>query len=243
MNKYFIPLAMSATLLASCGSSGDGGKLIEKPDYQVPADGIFNIDALEALGRVSGPQVSPDGKKILLGISYESVEENKSNNEIYVMNADGSDLTRLTKTAGSEQGAVWIDNGERIAFTADKDGKPQMYVMNADGSGRKAVSDLENGVAGFVVSPDGKKVVMISSVKYTRTAADVYPDLPQATGRIIDDLMYKHWDEWVTEIPHPFLGDFDGNAVTNIKDIMADEPYESPMKPWGGIESCSWSPA
>lgn len=242
MNKYFIPLAMSATLLASCGSSGDGGKLIEKPDYQIPADGIFNIDALEALGRVSGPQVSPDGKKILLGISYESVEENKSNNEIYVMNADGSDLTRLTKTAGSEQGAVWIDNGERIAFTADKDGKPQMYVMNADGSGRKAVSDLENGVAGFVVSPDGKKVVMISSVKYTRTAADVYPDLPQATGRIIDDLMYKHWDEWVTEIPHPFLGDFDGNAVTNIKDIMADEPYESPMKPWGGIESFAWSP-
>ncbi len=83
---------------------------------------------------------------------------------------------------------------------------------------------------------------MIANVKYTKTAQDVYPDLPKASGRIIDDLMYKHWDEWVTEIPHPFLGDFDGNSVTNVYDIMQDEPYEAPMKPFGGVESFAWSP-
>ena len=125
---------------------------------------------------------------------------------------------------------------------AEKDGKPQMWVMNADGTGRRVVSRLENGVAGFLVSPDGKKVLVISSVKYGRTAADVYPDLPKANARIIDDLMYKHWDEWVTEIPHPFIADFDGYSLKNIKDIMDGEPYESPMKPFGGIESFAWSP-
>ncbi|MDE5838387.1 MAG: S9 family peptidase, partial [Paramuribaculum sp.] len=61
-------------------------------------------------------------------------------------------------------------------------------------------------------------------------------------GKLIDDLMYKHWDEWVTEIPHPLLGKFNGKEVTDVKDIMADEPFEAPMKPFGGIESFAWSP-
>lgn len=242
MNKTVIPLAMAATLLTGlAGCTGTGTQLIDKPEFK-SANRTFDIEALEALGRVSGPAVSPDGKKVLYGVSYESVEQNKSNNELYVMNIDGTDATRLTRTPQSEGQAAWINGGKEIAFVAEKDGKPQMWVMNADGTGRRVVSRLENGVAGFLVSPDGKKVLVISSVKYGRTAADVYPDLPKANARIIDDLMYKHWDEWVTEIPHPFIADFDGYSLKNIKDIMDGEPYESPMKPFGGIESFAWSP-
>lgn len=242
MNKTVIPLAMAATLLTGlAGCTGTGTQLIDKPEFK-SANRTFDIEALEALGRVSGPAVSPDGKKVLYGVSYESVEQNKSNNELYVMNIDGTDATRLTHTPQSEGQAAWINGGKEIAFVAEKDGKPQMWVMNADGTGRRVVSRLENGVAGFLVSPDGKKVLVISSVKYGRTAADVYPDLPKANARIIDDLMYKHWDEWVTEIPHPFIADFDGYSLKNIKDIMDGEPYESPMKPFGGIESFAWSP-
>lgn len=240
MNKTVIPLAMAATLLTGLAGC-TGTQLIDKPEFK-SANRTFDIEALEALGRVSGPAVSPDGKKVLYGVSYESVEQNKSNNELYVMNIDGSDATRLTHTPQSEGQAAWINGGKEIAFVAEKDGKPQMWVMNADGTGRRVVSRLENGVAGFLVSPDGKKVLVISSVKYGRTAADVYPDLPKANARIIDDLMYKHWDEWVTEIPHPFIADFDGYSLKNIKDIMDGEPYESPMKPFGGIESFAWSP-
>lgn len=242
MNKTVIPLAMAATLLTGlAGCTGTDTQLIDKPEFK-SANRTFDIEALEALGRVSGPAVSPDGKKVLYGVSYESVEQNKSNNELYVMNIDGSDATRLTHTPQSEGQAAWINGGKEIAFVAEKDGKPQMWVMNADGTGCRVVSRLENGVAGFLVSPDGKKVLVISSVKYGRTAADVYPDLPKANARIIDDLMYKHWDEWVTEIPHPFIADFDGYSLKNIKDIMDGEPYESPMKPFGGIESFAWSP-
>lgn len=242
MNKTVIPLAMAATLLTGlAGCTGTGTQLIDKPEFK-SANRTFDIEALEALGRVSGPAVSPDGKKVLYGVSYESVEQNKSNNELYVMNIDGTDATRLTHTPQSEGQAAWINGGKEIAFVAEKDGKPQMWVMNADGTGRRVVSRLENGVAGFLVSPDGKKVLVISSVKYGRTAADIYPDLPKANARIIDDLMYKHWDEWVTEIPHPFIADFDGYSLKNIKDIMDGEPYESPMKPFGGIESFAWSP-
>ena len=216
--------------------------IIDRPDFK-SATGIFDIDALEALGRVSEPRVSPDGKRVLFGVSYESVPQNKSNRDLYVMNIDGTGVTRITKTAQSENSAVWIDNGTRIAFVyAEKGSSPQLWVMNADGTERHAATNIEGGIEGFLFSPDQSKVVLIRTVKYNRTAADLYPDLPKATGRVIDDLMYKHWDTWVTEIPHPFIGAFDGQTITDLKDIMEGEPYEAPMRPFGGVESFAWSP-
>ncbi len=233
---------MTATaMMMAASATAAGAQLIDKPDF-TPTNGQYDIAALEALGRVSAPVISPDGKKLLYGVSYESVEQNKSNLDLYVMNLDGTNVERLTKTPESESGYVWIDGGRKIAFMNPVDGKMQLWVMNADGSDRKAVSAVENGIQGFLFSPDEKRVVMIGTVKYSRDAKDIYPDLPKATGRVIDDLMYKHWDEWVTEIPHPLIGDFTGQEVTNVTDIMQDEPFEAPMKPFGGIESFAWSP-
>ena len=240
-------LIMSATALmlnamAPTATLAEETDIIDRPDFK-SATGIFDIDALEALGRVSEPRVSPDGKRVLFGVSYESVPQNKSNRDLYVMNIDGTGVTRITKTAQSENSAVWIDNGTRIAFVyAEKGSSPQLWVMNADGTERHAATNIEGGIEGFLFSPDQSKVVLISTVKYNRTAADIYPDLPKATGRVIDDLMYKHWDSWVTEIPHPFIGSFDGQNVTDPKDIMEGEPYEAPMRPFGGVESFAWSP-
>lgn len=243
MYNYLKPLFMSALLVtaASCGEKQAEETVIDKMDVKCE-NGIFSVEALEALGRVTDPVVSPDGSKILYGIAYESVEQNRSNRDLYVMNVDGSDATRITRTPKSENNAVWIDGGKKIAFLYPDGDKTQIWVMDADGSNRKCVSSVESGVFGFKFSPDDSKVLMISNVKYARTAEDVYPDLPKASGRIIDDLMYKHWDEWVTEVPHPFLADFDGNSVANVVDIMEGEPYEAPMKPFGGVESFAWSP-
>lgn len=240
-------LIMSATALmlnamAPTATLAEETDIIDRPDFK-SATGIFDIDALEALGRVSEPRVSPDGKRVLFGVSYESVPQNKSNRDLYVMNIDGIGVTRITKTAQSENSAVWIDNGTRIAFVyAEKGSSPQLWVMNADGTERHAATNIEGGIEGFLFSPDQSKVVLIRTVKYNRTAADIYPDLPKATGRVIDDLMYKHWDTWVTEIPHPFIGAFDGQTITDLKDIMEGEPYEAPMRPFGGVESFAWSP-
>lgn len=240
-------LIMSATALmlnamAPTATLAEETDIIDRPDFK-SATGIFDIDALEALGRVSEPRVSPDGKRVLFGVSYESVPQNKSNRDLYVMNIDGTGVTRITKTAQSENSAVWIDNGTRIAFVyAEKGSSPQLWVMNADGTERHAATNIEGGIEGFLLSPDQSKVVLIRTVKYNRTASDIYPDLPKATGRVIDDLMYKHWDTWVTEIPHPFIGAFDGQTITDLKDIMEGEPYEAPMRPFGGVESFAWSP-
>ena len=241
MNKTLTTIAMTAMIVGATGCKSSDENIIERPEFK-SADGIFSIDALEALGRVTDPKVSPDGSKVLFGISYESVEQNKSNNELYVIDIKGGEPQRLTRTADSENSAVWIDNGNKIAYLASDGESTQLYVMSADGKGKTKVSNVEGGIEGFLFSADEKKVVMIGRVKYDRTPADVYPDLPKANARIIDDLMYKHWDQWVTEIPHPFVGDFDGNKVTNVTDIMQDEPFEAPMRPFGGVESFAWSP-
>ncbi len=243
MNKSII-VAMTATLLTGActtQTNQESTDVIDKTGYK-PADRNYTIDVMEAFGRVGAPVVSPDGTKLLYGVSYESVEQNKSNLDLYVMNVDGTDNQRITRTPNSESGAVWIDGGKRIAFMSHSDGKMQLWVMNTDGSDRKVASNVESGINGFLFSPDEKHVVMIGNVKYARTAADIYPDLPKATGRLIDDLNYKHWDEWVTEIPHPLVAEFDGNKVGEATDIMSDEPYEAPMKPFGGIESFAWAP-
>ncbi len=239
--KSLAMASSAALLLTACSQKqADDEQIIDRPDFKSQT-GVFDIDALEALGRVTEPVVSPDGKKILFGISYESLEQNKSNRDLYVMNVDGSDQTRITRTAKSENSAVWLSDG-RIAFLyPDSDGNAQVWVMNADGSGRQQISDVEKGVNGFLFSPDEQKVILIGNVKYSQDAADIYPDLPKATGRVVDDLMYKHWDEWVTEIPHPFVGNFSGSKITDLVDILEGEPYESPMKPFGGVESFAWS--
>ena len=244
MNKTLNAILMSVSALtAAAPAAAEEATFIDRTDFKT-ATGVFDIDALEALGRVSDPRVSPDGKTVLFGISYESLEQNASNNDLYTLALDSRDAqpVRITRTPKSEAGAVWMADG-RIAFLyPDADGKMQMWTMKDDGTDRVQATTHEGGISGFRLSPDEKHVVVIGNVKYARNAADIYPDLPKATGRVVDDLMYKHWDEWVTEIPHPFVGTFDGSAVKDLRDIMQDEPYEAPMKPFGGTESFAWHP-
>lgn len=198
-------------------------------------------EALWAMGRIGSSSVSPDGKQIAYTVSYYSVKENKSHTVIYVMNADGTNNLLLTHTADSEVEPTWIKGGSKIAFLTAASGSMQIWEMNPDGSERKQLSSYEGGIEGFKFSPDESKVLFISQVKYGQRTSDIYPDLDKASGKVINDLMYKHWDEWVENIPHPFVASFDGNQVGVATDILKDEPYESPMKPFGGIEQLAWS--
>lgn len=214
--------------------------IIGRSDMKIP-EGRMTPEALWAMGRIAGVNVSPDGNKIVYSVGYYSVPENKSNREIFVMNADGSDNRQITQTPFSESEAKWIKNGAKIAFLSSESGTSQLWEMNPDGTGRRQLSNYDGNIEGFSFSPDEKKVLFIAQVKTVPSTQDKYPDLDKTTGIIVTDLMYKHWDEWVTTAPHPFVADFDGDKVANPIDIMKDEPYESPMKPFGGIEQLAWN--
>ena len=244
---------MSAILLAtaSCG----GGKetapaqeaanpdslLIERSDIRIKGKRL-TPEALWAMGRIGSVAVSPDAAKVAYTVSYYSVAQNKSNSEIFLMNADGSANVQLTRDEWQESQPTWIKDGKKLAYLSNESGSMQVWEMDPDGSDRHRLTDYEGGIEGFSFSPDGKKLLFIAQVKTVKSTAEKYPDLPQTSGIIVDSLMYKHWDEWTTTAPHPFVADFDGDEISNIHDILEGEPYESPMKPFGGIEQLAWSP-
>lgn len=234
-------LLLPAAVACTTGEKAADEVIVERPDVTVQ-DGKLTPEVLMALGSVSSPVVSPDGSKVLYSVAFTSIEQNKSNAELWVMDIDGGNPVRLTQSPKSEYNAAWIDGGNKIAFLYPENGKMQIFVMNADGTGRQCVSSVEKGVDGFLFSPDGSKVLYISQVKWAKTVTDTYPDLDKANCHIVDDLMYKHWDEWVSTIPHPFIADFANGRVGEGTDIMEGEPYEAPMKPFGGIESFAWAP-
>ena len=233
-----LPLAMG-----SCKSSGQEEKVIEKPDITV-VDGMVTPEVIEALGRISEAIPSPDGKLIAFTLTYEDIQENKGNSEIYLMNRDGSEMRRLTRTAGSESNLQWIEGGERLSFLRmDKETDAvQIFSIKSDGSSERKLTAVKNGIECFKISPDGKKVVYASPIDAFNKDTTLFEGLPKTTGRVVNDLGYKHWDEWVTQIPHPFVAEIENDKVGEGTDIMAGEPYECPMRPFGGAESFAWSP-
>ena len=198
----------------------------------------MTAETLWAMGRIGGATASPDGKTIAYQVGYYSVKENKSHQMLYTVSADGKLHRTLTNTAASETDAAWINGGKRIAFLS----KGQLWTMNADGSDRRQLTKSEIDIEGFKFSPDEKKVLLIKSLPYHESIKKNPDDLPLATGRVVTDLNYRHWDHYVETVAHPFVANVTENGVDNGKDIIEGEPYECPMAPFGGVEQLAWSP-
>lgn len=202
---------------------------------------LMTPEALWAMGRIGSCAPSPDGSKIVYQVGYYSVKHNKSHQVLYVMNADGSNQTKLTTSSKSETDPAWLPDG-RIAFLTGG----EVWAMNADGTNRQQLSKTGGEVEGFKFSPDAKKVILLKSIPFHEVIRKNPDDLPKATGRLVTDLMYRHWDHYVESIQHPFVAEVEmvnGQwSMVNEKDILEGEPYECPMEPFGGIEQLDWSP-
>ena len=226
--------AAAALLCAACGTQKESDEVnIQKQTVQLESDQM-TPEALWAMSRIGGYQASPDGKHIVFQMGYYSVEENKSHQVLWMMNADGTEQKQLTTDADNETDAQWLD-AETVAFL--KGG--EVWKMNLNGSGRKQLSETEGKVEGFLFSPDGKKVILLKCIDFNEIIQKNPEDLPKAKGRVITDLMYRHWDHFVESIQHPFVLDLDSGEEF---DILEGEPYECPMEPFGGIEQLAWSP-
>jgi dipeptidyl aminopeptidase/acylaminoacyl peptidase len=216
-------------------------EIIGKPAINIQSD-LMTPEILWAFGRVSGNEVSPDGKTVLYGVTYYSIEKNKGNRELYTIGINGENLKQITTSAKSEFNEVWRPDGKKIGFLSSESGSVQVWEMNPDGSNRTQISNIEGGITGFKYSPDQTKILYTKDLPLKNKFEYLYEGLPLATGRINDDLMYRHWDHWVDTYSHVFYADFDGAKMTNDKDIMEGEPYSSPLSPFGGIEQIDWSP-
>jgi dipeptidyl aminopeptidase/acylaminoacyl peptidase len=203
---------------------------------------LMTPEALWAMGRIGGCEASADGKQIVYQVGYYSVKANKSQQKIAIINADGTGNTTLTTGTKSETDPTWV-NGKIVFLTGG-----QIWTMNPDGTDRKQISKTSKDIEGFKFSPDGKKVILLHSIDFYEIIKKNPDDLPKATGRLVTDLMYRHWDHYVESIQHPFVTNvimengelkIDNDAEV---DILEGEPYECPMEPFGGIEQLDWSP-
>ncbi len=109
------------------------------------------------------PAFSPDGTQILFTSDREY-----ENADVYLMNADGSNQTKLTHFDKSNETAGpggWSPDGTKIAFFSDRNGKDDIYVISAESVRPKQILSDEHDVLNFSHSPDGKKIAYSVSLE------------------------------------------------------------------------------
>ena len=193
----------------------------------------MTLDDLITTVRLSDPQLSADGKRVLFTRTTTVLESGKRNADIWFVPADGSSPARpLIAGDRSENTPRLTPDGKRIAFISNRDGVSQVYVADADGRDVKPVTKLSGDVQGpLVISPDSKKVAFVSDVfpqctdeecnKRTREAAEKDP----VKARVLTALPYRHWDEWRTGVRHHvFVSDIDSGATRDVTPGDFDAP-------------------
>ena len=227
---------LGAVILVCFCNFASAQTMIQKNNIKLSSD-VMTPEALWAMGRIGGYAASPDGKHIAYNVAYYSVKENKSHHILYIMDADGKNQKQLTTSAKSETDAAWLSN-DRIAFCTGG----EVWSMNIDGTDRKQLTKTNGEVEGYLFSPDKSKIVILKSIPYYGSIKKNPEDLPKATGRLITDMNYRHWDHYVESIAHPFLANVAADGtIGEAKDILEGEPFECPTAPFGGIEQLDWS--
>ncbi|WP_232066422.1 prolyl oligopeptidase family serine peptidase [Hymenobacter sp. BT18] len=205
----------------------------------------YTPELLWKLGRLGEMQVSPDNKTVAYTVTRYSLADNKGNTDIWVVPVAGGATRQLTATPTSESTLNWRPDG-KLTFLSAESGTDQLYVINADGSGKQLLSQFgEESVSNLKYAPTGKFMLYTQDVKTGQTVQELFPDLPKADARLIDDLNYRHWNVWDDQkASHVFfqpVGD-DGKPTGYGKDVMAGEKFDSPLQPLGGAEQLTFSP-
>lgn len=205
-------------------------------------DGVMTPETLLAFGRISDPQVSPDGQKVLYGVSYTDIAKNRSCRNLFLSNIDGTEQRQITRYASSVSCARWAPDGKSIYFIMDG----QIWKAPLGGKtlgARRQISNVPSGISDFKLSPSADRILYISTVPGpVKTPTDVDPALDKAQAYITEDLMYRHWDHWVTETPRTYIAPIAHIDPEHSTDILGSEPYELPTEPFGGAEQLDWSP-
>ena len=126
----------------------------------------FSVHDMIAMDRISDPQISPDANRIAFVVSALDLAANKRRTDLYLVNADGSGLRRMTSHEASDTSPRWSPDGRTIYFLSTRSGSSQVWKLAADGGEATAVTKLPLDVGAFLLSPDGSRLAV---------AMDVFP--------------------------------------------------------------------
>lgn len=241
-------MAALALVGISCQKAEEGKAPITKPQITIEG-GRLTPEGLWAMGRIGCAKIDVETGLLAYTVSYYSVEENRSTTWIRICNpyeqsADSNQLSVVDEFVGYEP--AWFGNSGTIAFL--RGGK---LFLRRDG--KEVEVEGAEDIEGFLLSPMRDKVIVVKEVKVVPSTQDKYPDLPLATGHMHEDLMYKHWDEWVETVPQPFVHELkisyfgEGERIEAARlgegvNLLEGTAFECPMKPFGGIEQLAWNP-
>ena len=246
MSQCYRRVAVFNCLLALCLvlAANVSGEEPETPPTRMSPELLWK------LGRLGNVTLSDDGNHAIYTVRQYDLEENSGTSSLLIMNLkDGSTQTLLKdwKSIGDVQfgGSPF---GKRIYVTGqtgkEEEGSNQVWSVNPVDGGAYQVSDVEDGVANLKVSPTGQHIAFTVDVKLDDEVTDLYEDLPEADARIIDSLMFRHWNAWHDfKYSHIHVAALDetGRAKEAI-DLMPDMKVDCPVPPFGGSEQFCWSP-
>ena len=218
--------AVSLAIPAYAASYSDGN-----PTLQTSQSSMMTPEMLLTMARIGGFSLSPNGKQVVYSVSLPSIQDNKAKTQLFLVNSDGSGRKALTDGTRTAVSPRWIEGGKRIAYLTVIEGEMQLVSILPDGTDQRQVTRIPGGITGYLYSQDGKQLVYTADIKLPNEAKDRNPDLDKISGRVITDLMYKHWDEWVETAPHTFVASLSQQPITQGKDLLEGELFEAPMKP------------
>jgi Tol biopolymer transport system component len=205
----------------------------------------LTFDAFISLGRVTDPQVSPDGKTVAFVVTYHNKAENKTNSNIYHIPVDGGTMQQLTNARGANNSPRWMPDGKSLAFISTRDGESQIWIVPVAGGEARKVSAVSTGVSDLQLSPDGTLLSFSSSV---------YPDClnddsnkkrmeeaekNNVKAKVFDKLPYRIWNSWRDGMRnHVFVIPATGGSAMDV----TPGDYDTPPIDLGGNWSYAWSP-
>ena len=241
MKRYLLPIVLLALFCSvSCKKET---KSVTTPAVTInnqlteeeKAGGVMTPEILWKFNRLGSVALSPNGSELLYTVTGIDAQTEARLTNIFKIPSSGGDPVRMTPDEGNSP--QWFNNGQSIAFV--KGGT--LMTMNANGSEITEVKGLDNFET-WRISPAGNSIFFTRRVKLDQTANEKY-NLPKAKVRIIDDLMYRHWNYWSDySYSHIFVASFDGKTVSAEKDIMEGQKFESPTAPYFDENEIAWSP-
>jgi dipeptidyl aminopeptidase/acylaminoacyl peptidase len=114
---------------------------------------------------ITAVRVSPDGKKVLYTVREAVMTDDRSEyvNQVFVSNADGSNVIQLTRGDKNNANPKWSPDGNWIAYTSNRDSKNNLYILPVSGGEAERITDVKTGVTNFEWSPDGNAIAYLMS--------------------------------------------------------------------------------
>lgn len=150
-------------------------------------------------------------------------------------------LGRVTAMGISKDGKSIVYKVATPSVTDNKSNS-KFYTIPVTGGNPTEVKDTKDLLADKNVSPNGLFILSSQEVKTENVLGkDIYTDLSKADAQVYNGLDYRHWDTW-NNGSHNHVFYAENKEKAQAIDIMPNEPYDSPQKPFGGDEDYIWSP-